>query len=436
MLASGRELFARAGCAGLSLPVPSKHAGVNLGMFHDDFKTRNIYLRGLLQQMCEEMFDSLRSDESHPGPALERLRAALTVLAHFARARRRAGTRCAAAAAQPCPPRRAPRIRFMNTRTARMAAFAAAGLTACTPAAETAWSGYAEGEYVHVAAPLAGRLATLAVARGSDVAAGAPLFALDDDSEIAAQAEAAARVAVARAQADNTTKGRRVDEIAVTQAQWQQAKAAAVVAHAELARQTPLVAQGFISASRLDDARAAVRAADARVAEVDAGLRVARLPARADERAAAQAGAQAAEQVLAQARWRAAQKQQFAASAARVADTFFRVGEWVAAGQPVLALLPPGAIKARFFVPEPELAALATGQAVTLHCDGCGAPIRARIDYIATQAEYTPPVIYSNAQRSRLVFMVEARPDSADATRLKPGQPLDVRPATPPVAGK
>jgi HlyD family secretion protein len=110
-----------------------------------------------------------------------------------------------------------------------------------------------------------------------------------------------------------------------------------------------------------------------------------------------------------------------------VADTFFRVGEWVNAGQPVVALLPPSGLRARFFVPEAELGALKIGQAVALRCDGCGEPINARIDFIATRAEYTPPVIYSNAQRARLVFMVEARPDVKDAMRLKPGQPLDVR---------
>ena len=96
----------------------------------------------------------------------------------------------------------------------------------------------------------------------------------------------------------------------------------------------------------------------------------------------------------------------------------------------MLALLPPTARKARFFVAEPERGALAVGQGVTLRCDGCGAPISARISHLATQAEYTPPVIYSNAQRARLVFRVEATPvAAADALRLHPGQPLDVLPA-------
>jgi HlyD family secretion protein len=154
---------------------------------------------------------------------------------------------------------------------------------------------------------------------------------------------------------------------------------------------------------------------------------LARLPAREDERRAAGANVAAVEQALAQARWRQSQKQQTAPQDGLVSETFFRVGEWVNAGQPVLALLPAGAIEARFFVPERELGALKLGQAVGLTCDGCGGTISARIDFIANQAEYTPPVIYSNAQRARLVFMVEARPAAADATRLKPGQPLDVR---------
>jgi HlyD family secretion protein len=188
-----------------------------------------------------------------------------------------------------------------------------------------------------------------------------------------------------------------------------------------------LLAQGFVSASRIDDAQATVAQTSARVTELEAALKVAQLPSRPDERRAARSQAEAAEAVLAQSQWRVTQKQQAAPVAGQVADTYFRVGEWVAAGQPVVSLLPAGAVKARFFVPESELAGLTAGQAVTLHCDGCGAPIPARIGFIATQAEYTPPVIYSNTQRTRLVFMVEARPTPADGARLRPGQPVDVR---------
>jgi len=311
------------------------------------------------------------------------------------------------------------------TGAAALAALTA--LTGCTPAPEPGWSGYAEGEFVYVSAPLPGALSLLAVQRGQNVARGAPLFALDAETEHQARAEAQARLAAARAGVANAGKGRRGEEIAVTRAQLAQARAAAALAEAELARRDKLVAQSFLSPAQLDDARAAAEQARARVAELDAALRVAALPARSDERAAALAAADAASAALAQSAWREQQKQQSAPADALVADTFFRVGEWVGAGQPVVALLPRGGTLARFFVPEAEVATLAPGQRVALSCSGCGAPIAARIERIATQPEYTPPVIYSNAQRARLVFMVEARPEPADGARLRPGQPLDVR---------
>jgi len=307
-----------------------------------------------------------------------------------------------------------------------------AGLVACDSPKAPAWSGYAEGDYVYVAAPLAGTLTQLAVQAGQDVERDAPLFALESDLERAGRAEAEARLVQAQAQVANVAKGRRSDEIAMNQAQLAQARAQADLAATDLARQQQLVAQGFITSARLDDAKAALAQAQARVAELAAALQVARLPARSDEQRAAQASADAASQALRQSQWREQQKQQRAPAPARVADTYFRVGEWVPAGVPVVSLLPEGATKARFFVPEGEIASLAPNQVVSLSCDGCGAPIAARITRLTTQAEYTPPVIYSNARRAKLVFMVEARPEPADAQRLRPGQPLDVRPGAAP----
>lgn len=303
------------------------------------------------------------------------------------------------------------------------------GLSACSDKPPAAWSGYAEGDYVYISAPLAGRLESVAVQAGQTVAKDAVLFALDAEAENAARDEAAARLNAARAQAANTDKGKRNDEIAVTEAQLAQAQAAAALARHELARQQQLVAQGFVAKARVEDASTALHQAQARVAELDAALRVARLPARVDERTASQASASAAQEALRQTAWRATQKQQIAPVSALVADVFFRPGEFIPAGQAVVALLPAENIKARFYVPEAQVARIATGQAVHLSCDGCGAPIAAHVTRIATQAEYTPPVIYSNAQRAKLVFMVEAKPDAPASVQLHPGQPLDVRPA-------
>jgi HlyD family secretion protein len=83
-------------------------------------------------------------------------------------------------------------------------------------------------------------------------------------------------------------------------------------------------------------------------------------------------------------------------------------------------------VKVRFFVPETVVGKLALGRALTIHCNGCAADVAAKITYLSSEAEYTPPVIYSNENRAKLVFMVEAHPSAADAVKLHPGQPVAV----------
>jgi HlyD family secretion protein len=153
-------------------------------------------------------------------------------------------------------------------------------------------------------------------------------------------------------------------------------------------------------------------------------VNVANLPARSDEIAAARAEVKAATDGLAQAQWRLEQKAQSAPADALVVDTFYRPGEYVAAGAPVVSLLPPGNVKVRFYVPETVVANVRPGAAATVTCDGCGEPIPVRIDFVAPEAEYTPPVIYSRENRAKLVFLVEARP-LAPAAGLRPGLPVE-----------
>jgi HlyD family secretion protein len=130
---------------------------------------------------------------------------------------------------------------------------------------------------------------------------------------------------------------------------------------------------------------------------------------------------------LAKANWSFNQKEQFAPTNAFVQDTLYRAGEWVAAGSPVVALLPPANLKVRFFVPETVLSAIQPGQTVNVTFDGGQRVYSATVNYISTQAEYTPPVIYSRETRANLVFMIEARFSLADAVELRPGQPVDVK---------
>lgn len=302
-------------------------------------------------------------------------------------------------------------------------------LTGCGNNGETVYiyNGYAEGEYVRLASPFAGRLAALNVRRGDTVSAGAPLFALEQENERAARQEAEARVKRAAAQLENLRTGKRPAEVETVRNQLVQAQASLKLSAADLKRQQQLVAAKLVSLARLDEARAAYERDRARVAELSAQIKVAMLAARPDEIAAAQAEVAMTREALAQAQWKLGQKTLSAPQAALVADTLYRQGEWVPAGMPVVSLLPAENIKVRFFVPEKELGAVRMGQRAELRCDGCQAPMAAQVSFIAPQAEYTPPVIYSKESRAKLVFLVEAWPAPAEAARLHPGQPVEVR---------
>ena len=132
---------------------------------------------------------------------------------------------------------------------------------------------------------------------------------------------------------------------------------------------------------------------------------------------------------------RLARRKGFAPVAGTVQQIYFREGEMVPAQRPVLSIMPPGNMKLRFFVSETELPKLAIGDEVRVTCDNCSPDLTARIYFIATQAEYTPPVIYSLDERNKLVYLIQARPARPDALRV--GQPISVylNPKTP-VAAK
>ena len=311
----------------------------------------------------------------------------------------------------------------MNVRLAAVAIVTA--LSGCTDAPPSGYGGYVEGDYVRVASPLAGTLARLDVRRGDRVAGRAPLFVLESEQERAARAEAEARVARAQASLANLEKGRRPAEVETVRAQLAQAQAQLKQSEADLARTRQLVAEKFLPPQQLDSALARRDGDRARVAELNAQVNVANLPARSDEIAAARAEVMAASDALAQAQWRLDQKAQSAPADALVVDTLYRPGEYVAAGVPVVSLLPPGNVKVRFYVPETVVASVRPGAEATVRCDGCGEPIPVRIDFIAPEAEYTPPVIYSRENRAKLVFLVEARPVSP-ADVLRPGLPVEV----------
>jgi len=311
--------------------------------------------------------------------------------------------------------------------SARLALFALVLFSAgCGRSPPPALQGYIEGEFVRVAAPFSGTLLRLDVARGQQVEPGSPLFALEAENEDAARREAAERLRKAGAMVEDLRKGKRPTEIESVRAQLAQAEVSAAYSEKEWRRQLDLVSRGFVSQSRADEAKAARDRDKDKVVELANSLATTRAGARPDEIRAAEADAAAAREALAQADWRLRQKSVATAIGGTVTETLFVRGEWVPAGAPVVSILPPANVKARFFVPEAQVGAIRLGQSVRLACDGCGEPIAATISFVAPQAEYTPPVIYSKDNRTKLVFLVEARPAAGDATRLHPGQPVDV----------
>jgi HlyD family secretion protein len=285
-------------------------------------------------------------------------------------------------------------------------------------------SGYVEGEPLFMAAPVAGTVRTVNVRRGQEVAPGQALFVVDP-AQVRAQYDAAtAEAQAAQAQALDARKGQRPVELAVLEANIANAEARARDAHAALRRVEPLVRQGWDAPARLDDARATADAADAQVRAAKKQRDAATLGAREDQVRAADARAAEAQAAATGAGARLSDVAPTAPGKARVEDVFFHAGEWAPANQPILSLLPDERIKLRFFVPEQSLSAYRVGRTVRFACDGCAKGLTATIEFVAPRPEFTPPVIYSREARDRLVYLVEARP----ATRLNPGQPVDVEP--------
>jgi len=249
-------------------------------------------------------------------------------------------------------------------------------IAGCSRNPTNEFQGYVEGEYVYVASPLGGTLTNLAVARGDTVKSGQLLFTLERGSE--------------------------ADALKSAELNLKQSEASLKLSESMLARRKELRANNeVISPEELDQAQMQHDADAAQVASLQAAV--------------------------SRAKWSFDQKQQFAPEDAFVQDTLYRQGEFVTAGNPVVVLLPPENIKTRFFVPEAVLPRIKAGETVTVTMDGAPHSYSATINYISTQNEFTPPVIYSRENRAKLIYMIEAKFSPSDAAELHPGQPVDVK---------
>jgi HlyD family secretion protein len=260
-------------------------------------------------------------------------------------------------------------------------------LAGCSKDEDGAWLGYAEADYVYVAAPTAGWITALAVERGGRVEPGMALFALDTDSQTASRDQATAAIAQAEQQLSS-------------------ARANLDLAKKEFDRQRALLKSNATTRQLYDQAKAAFDADAAQVHQMEALA--------AQNRAG-----------LAGAAYQLSQRTIVSRSEGRVQDIYFRPGEYAGAATPVISILPPNNVYVRFFVPEKQYARLHLGQKVQIDCDGCK-PIVATVTFVADTYEYAPPVVFSIASRDKLVFKAEARVEGG--IPLHPGQPVDVRP--------
>lgn len=297
-------------------------------------------------------------------------------------------------------------------------------IPALGPAEAPGYSGYVEADYVYVAAASPGRITAVETREGAHVEAGAVLLRLDDTEQVAALHAAQASIAVARANLENLRTGSRADEVAVVRATLHRAEADQRLAATTLARSEKLLERDLVPSAQVDAERAAMASADAYVAQLRAQLRVAELPARDAQVVGAEAALNVARAEAERAQARLADRTITSPISGLVERVFFDPGEVAAIGTPILSLFQPSDLHVVFFVPERDRARLRLGSTLTVTCDACDGSYTAELTRIAADPQFTPPIIYSRAERHRLVFLAEARLKAPDG--LLPGQPITV----------
>jgi HlyD family secretion protein len=281
------------------------------------------------------------------------------------------------------------------------------------------FTGYVVADEVYMTSPVAGTLASVSVRRGQRVAAGTQLFQVDPTQRAAGTEQAQAQISANQAQVDQ-------QQAALAKAREDAAAAQAEADRmgAELRRLTAAQGEkaGSVAQLDIDQARAAY---DAALRRRDAAR--SQLGAVSAAIDAARAQVQGAQAGLTSARRQLTELAPVAPSAGRVEDVMFKAGETVPANVPVVSIVPDGEVKVRFYVPQALVNAYKPGRKVAIGCDGCAAGLTATVSFVASEPEFTPPVIYSLDARQKLVFMVEAVPSNGRA--LVPGQPIDVAPS-------
>lgn len=247
-------------------------------------------------------------------------------------------------------------------------------IISCSKNRNAPLTGYIEGEYTYIASGMAGTLFSLDVKRGQQVQKNQLLFTLDPKPD--------------------------KDIMEASEANVQQLEAEVALAAVVLKRYKDLLLHHAVDQNTVDEKQT----------DFDSKSKL----------------LEAAKKNLAQSAWAYHQRIVHAPIAGYVYDTYYRLGEKVGANEPVLAILAPYNIKVLFYIPERALSDIHLGQKIQFSCDGCQNKTTATISYISSEAEYTPPIIYSQDTRYKLVYLVRADLDEKIAAKFHPGQPLDI----------
>lgn len=303
---------------------------------------------------------------------------------------------------------------------------AALFLVACSKHSSQDVQGYVEGKYIDLSSSGSGKITKLTVSSGDRVKAGQLLFQLDPNPEFAELQQAKSQLVAEQENLNNLELGRREPIIKGILAQLAQAEADLQLAKLTLARNKKLLATGAVGQAAYDASLTTFRRDSQRVVQLQANLAEAKLGGREHKLLAQQADIAAAKANVERLSWQLSQKTVNSPKAGIIFDTYYKAGEYVPAGQPVASLLTADNVELLFFVPEKMLSQLKLGQPVQFSCDGCNGKQTATIRFISPSAEYTPPVIYSETSRQKLVYRIEAVIPVNKALQFHPGQPVDV----------
>lgn len=284
------------------------------------------------------------------------------------------------------------------------------------------------------------RIAAVLVQEG-DVVRKDQVLAKMDTSRLAPQFEQAkAQVAAQKAAVQRLHNGNRPEEIAQARANLASAKADAENSHLLYRREKSLFDKGSATQQDLDNAKAAMDVADAKVEVNQKALDLEIAGPRSEDIAQAEAQLRANEAQLALARQQLADAALIAPLDGVIRSRLMEPGDMASPQRPVFSLAITNPKWVRAYVAEPDLGRIRPGMAAYVMVDAfANHRFSGWVGFISPVAEFTPKTVETEELRTSLVYEVRIFvKDPSDELRL--GMPatvhLPLEPGTAPQPSK